>query len=263
MPKQIGPHQLRGTMNNVCYYQQKGVRTGLSRRINTAMSERLRSGVEYSNTRTANSFFGGCSLLASSIITMLGTRATYYHKFDRQSIMTKGIFELVRGGGVVASTDNITLVNALGGSLSYIYRRICKNPLDVDFPEIQRTLDFQQASSNFDVVFSESSLRAFCLKNGVKDVHIDIVHSCYVYNVERSETGKFATPLDGHAIRPVQGDWNILSPNDLTLSVPSFFRDGAKNFIIIVISPLIQKLSRGSIVKKSGVACGMVETFKN
>lgn len=89
MAKQRGIHQISGKINNLCYYEQKYVRGGLIRRINEAMSERLKIDPVFANTRVANKIFGGCSQYAKVLLSFFGNRSTYLFKPNRHAILTK------------------------------------------------------------------------------------------------------------------------------------------------------------------------------
>ena len=70
MAKQRGIVHLSGRVDNLCYYQQKRVKGGLVRRLNQAMSERAKTGEEFENFRTANSYFGACSMCAGAMLNL-------------------------------------------------------------------------------------------------------------------------------------------------------------------------------------------------
>lgn len=64
MAKQSGLHQIRGKVGEHSYYKQTGVDTGLIRSINQGMSNRVKTGAEYANTRLNNSEFGHACKIA-------------------------------------------------------------------------------------------------------------------------------------------------------------------------------------------------------
>lgn len=65
MAKQSGIHQLRGKVGEMSYYRRKGVVPGLVRGINAGMSERVKNGEEFANTRLNNDEFRTANQLAT------------------------------------------------------------------------------------------------------------------------------------------------------------------------------------------------------
>ena len=96
MPKQSGIYKLKGKLDGLSYYRQSGVDSQLVRRINTAMSSRVKTSDEFANTRRNNVEFGG----AADVAKLLG--AAVQPKFRpmflnfSQSKLTKDILEMVK-----------------------------------------------------------------------------------------------------------------------------------------------------------------------
>lgn len=68
MAKQAGLHQIRGKVGEHSYYSQKGVDVGLIRHINQGMSQRVKTGDEYVNTRLNMAEFGQACRIAGQVI---------------------------------------------------------------------------------------------------------------------------------------------------------------------------------------------------
>lgn len=64
MAKQSGLHQIRGKVGEHSYYKQTGVESGLIRSINQGLSDRVKTGAEYANTRLNNAEFGQACRIA-------------------------------------------------------------------------------------------------------------------------------------------------------------------------------------------------------
>lgn len=96
MPKQSGIYKLKGKLDGLSYYRQSGVDSQLVRRINSAMSDRVKTSDEFANTRRNNVEFGG----AADVAKLLG--AAVQPKFRpmflnfSQSKLTKDILEMVK-----------------------------------------------------------------------------------------------------------------------------------------------------------------------
>lgn len=95
MAKQRGIHQISGTINNLCYYEQKYVKGGLIRRVNEGMSGRLKDDPAFANTRIANREFGMCSIYAKQFLYTLGFRANYMTYPSRQAQLTKKFLRIL------------------------------------------------------------------------------------------------------------------------------------------------------------------------
>ena len=67
MAKQSGIHQLKGKVGEMSYYRQAGVEPGLVRRINQGLSDRVKNGAEYANTRLNNAEFKRANVYATNL----------------------------------------------------------------------------------------------------------------------------------------------------------------------------------------------------
>lgn len=119
MAKQSGLHQLRGKVGEHSYYRQTGIVPGLVRSINQGMSSRVKTSIEYANTRLNNAEFGA----AAGVAGLLGKMVTPKYRpmilpFS-QSKMAKDILEIARQSGgswgqrVVTSADTAALCETL------------------------------------------------------------------------------------------------------------------------------------------------------
>ena len=134
MAKQSGIHQLKGKVGEMSYYRQSGVNSGLVRRINSAMSSRVKTSDEFANTRRNNVEFGG----AADVAKLLG--AAVQPKFRpmflnfSQSKLTKDILEMVKqstgdwGQRAVTAANTEDMFAALSS--------LAKNPFAANFGEI-------------------------------------------------------------------------------------------------------------------------------
>ena len=74
MAKQSGIHQLRGKVGEMSYYRTKGVQDGVVRRINQGMSQRVKTGDEYVNTRLNNAEFKNANAIATAAFNSVNSR---------------------------------------------------------------------------------------------------------------------------------------------------------------------------------------------
>lgn len=98
MAKQSGIHQIRGKIDGRSYYRQSGVADGLSRSINQGLSDRVKNGAEYANTRLNNAEFKRANRLATlAFRSIFPSWRAMYRRFA-VAFMTKRFLELVKGG---------------------------------------------------------------------------------------------------------------------------------------------------------------------
>lgn len=96
MAKQSGIHQIRGKVGEMSYYQQAGVNAGLVRRINQGLSDRVKTAVEFANTRLNNAEFKTASLVAASAgHSVIPAWRSMFRRFS-QANMVKRVQELIK-----------------------------------------------------------------------------------------------------------------------------------------------------------------------
>lgn len=96
MAKQSGIHQIRGKVGEMSYYQQAGVNAGLVRRINQGLSDRVKTAVEFANTRLNNAEFKTASLVgAAAGHSVIPAWRSMFRRFA-QANMVKRLKELIK-----------------------------------------------------------------------------------------------------------------------------------------------------------------------
>lgn len=96
MAKQSGLHQIKGKVGGFSYYRQSGVQNGLLRRINEAMSGRVKTGDEFANTRLNNAEFGAAADVAKLMGQMISPKFRPMVLPFSQSKLTKDIYGLAK-----------------------------------------------------------------------------------------------------------------------------------------------------------------------
>lgn len=259
MARQRGPHQLSGKINNLCYYEQKGVRGGLVRRINEGMSERVKSGAEYVRTRHANSYFGGCSIFAGVLLNMLGQRSKYLFKFDRQALLTKGIYELNVGNGYDQNKTRIMGEEDLYHDMPYVFDRIVKNKISDFFSGISQNYIEVGLGYTYSLYIYADDLENYCQINNCVGVAVSIVGPCYIYGMNRpGTTSKFNAPQSGFQVSRNVQTWSTGS-SDMELFFNSGDVDDAFTFVFLTIQPVIQFVGERALTKNTGAVCGMIQ----
>lgn len=119
MAKQSGLHQIKGKVGGFSYYRQSGVNAGLMRRINEAMSGRVKTGEEFANTRLNNDEFKVAANLAKALGLFVVPKFRPMMLSFSQSKLTKDVLALLKanlgnwGYRYVGAADNASLLAAL------------------------------------------------------------------------------------------------------------------------------------------------------
>lgn len=98
MAKQIGLHQIKGRVGDHAYYRQTGVRNGLIRSINQGLSDRVKNGAEYANTRLNMAEFGQACRIAGVYGKLVVPKWRPMFLAFSQSKLSKKIVALVKQG---------------------------------------------------------------------------------------------------------------------------------------------------------------------
>ena len=136
MAKQRGIHQISGTINNLCYYEQKYVKGGLIRRVNEGMSGRLKDDPAFANTRIANREFGMCSLYAKQYLDILGFRTQYMTYPSRQAKLTEKFLRVLDSYGTTTSPRKFGYDIDCGTVMASAFNNVGKNRLNPLLSEV-------------------------------------------------------------------------------------------------------------------------------
>lgn len=96
MAKQTGLYGIRGKVNGYSYYKQTGVADTIFRRINEGMSDRVKRGAEYANTRLNNIEFSQACKLAGIMGKMVQPKYRPMILPFSQSNMAKQVLEVLK-----------------------------------------------------------------------------------------------------------------------------------------------------------------------
>lgn len=175
MAKQYGLHKLGGKVDGQSYYYSKNGGY-VSRKVNPGMSERVKTGKEYANTRKNNSEFGMCGDFAGALIRPISQR----WRFILDSIAT---------GKMVKEVKNLLTLDAAGtwgqrtitiAAHSFImskFNSFSKNALpqyliDSLVDGIDQNINTNQITfNNFDNSMSDEQMQEF-LAQGVNHVSV-------------------------------------------------------------------------------------------
>lgn len=161
MAKQRGIHQISGKVNNLCYYEQKYVRGGLIRRINEAMSGRLKTDPVFERTRVANRFFGAASLLAKSFLQMFDVYSDLLTYPSRQAKLTKGFLSYIREQFDSTGSSEININRMHYADFLSTTDVVMKNKLGKFFPALKRFYDELGLEERFNVVIRGVELEEY------------------------------------------------------------------------------------------------------
>lgn len=122
MAKQSGIHQIRGKVGEMSYYSQTGVSSGLLRKINQGLSDRVKTSEEYANTRLNNTEFGAAGNVAGLLGQMVQPKFRPMVLPFSQAKMAREILKVARqhednwGQRVVTSDDTAKLCDILSST---------------------------------------------------------------------------------------------------------------------------------------------------
>lgn len=259
MAKQRGIHQIKGKINNLCYYEQKYVRGGLIRRINEAMSERLKTDPVFSRTRSANKVFGGCSMYAKALLSFFGSRTTFMFRPSRHAMLTKLVLEYMTSPDPIIGTSSIEASNIPVGSLPGLLDRVMKNPLSVDFSCIPRTFFGVSLGQTTTFTLPSDVLSDYIIKYNAEGVQVIISKAHYIYSINYdAETGKYTPPDMNPGGR---GNTYVWSPGegDLELVFSNGDVDDTTLFWIIYILPVVDTIGSRVVTRQTGATCGIIQ----
>lgn len=112
MAKQSGIHKLRGKMDGVSYYRTKYVNEDLARKINTGLSQRVKTAPEYENTRLYNREFGYCAATAANMLqSVLSRYRVILNPFSQGSLVKSMRSRLSAQTGQVPLGERFLLPN--------------------------------------------------------------------------------------------------------------------------------------------------------
>lgn len=260
MAKQRGIHQISGKVNNLCYYEQKYIRGGLIRRINEAMSERLKTDPVFENTRHANTIFGACSMFAGAILGLLGRRNAFLFKPYRQALLTRAVKKFMTSTNISERYPSIGDYTRMQNDLPIIIDGIVKNKLSTSFPGLPRRLSHVSVDSTYEFEFPLDDLQRFCSKYNCIGVQITITAPCYIYSQSYSyDLREYEQPVAGGGGRGVFYDWYLQDEDSaLVISAATGSTDDATTFWIIYASPILSIYQDRPVVGETGACCGVV-----
>lgn len=261
MAKQRGVVQLSGRVDNLCYYQQKGIRGGLVRRVNLAMGERVKSDPEYQNFRTANSYFGACSMYAGAILNMTGSRASFLHKGSRQAILTKSIFDMQKKYNSSSVPGEVIFSPERAFYLPLVYDEVVKNKMSKYMPSVPFIFTNVASEATAVVSIPEAELNNFCLFNNCIGIRFLWTDKCSLYSVFRDpQTNKFNYPdVDYNRGRNSQ-DW-FTGASDMEIHLESSGNDDACRFAILIALPIVRRVGTRALTKNTGSCARLIGMY--
>lgn len=253
MAKQRGPHQLSGKINNLCYYTQKGVRGGLVRRINDGMSERLKVGEEFANTRRANSVFGMCSMFAGQIIAQLTTRESNLWRADRQAYCTKKLFDFYKSELQFGSGQPLPIGARLSFTVNSMLNEIAKNKLSDYLAPISSVFQVNETRYTYSLYFENLELVGLCNKLGVQRLQFTLTRNSQIFAPYFDEdSNKYIAGEVIHSeMRPFFYNWNM-GDGPLELVMDYDLSDEALNVAALYVAPVLSLIGGRPVFKNTG-----------
>lgn len=251
MAKQRGIHQISGKINNLCYYEQKYVRGGLIRRINDAMSGRLKTDPVFDNTRSANRLFGGCSLMAKALLSAGTWRLDTLAYPSRQAKLTSSLLSIVH-----EVYDRVYHSNLVWDDIDYSYLisaldKISKIKINTFFPEIGRIYNNVPYNGDIDFDISAVSLENYAKYCGVETLQVEVSPVTTIGDCNYSITAEKYIPCEVETGRIITTKTWRVGDGDLSFSSRSGGVDLGASFVFISILPVISGIGATVTYKKS------------
>lgn len=261
MAKQRGIHQIKGKINNLCYYEQKYIRGGLIRRINEAMSERLKTDPVFENTRHYNAIFGACSNYAKCFLSVIGNRRTFLFLPYRQAILTRYLFDYKSRNVSGVGYPEIGFSLASDRPWVYLIDNLMKNKLSSIFPSLNRVYDNLVIESTLSITIPGDELEAYCLRYNVKSLVLSHSSPLYFYPIGFNiNDQRYTTPDYNNFSRPVVYNWST-GDGDLEIELSTGTVDDTFTFWIIYVSPVLYQVGGRNVTGSTGATCGIIQFF--
>lgn len=132
MAKQSGLHQIRGKVGEHSYYSQSGVSSGLIRKINQGMSQRVKTDEAFANTRLNNAEFGQGCRVASCLIQHITPKYRTMLLTFAQAKAAKKVVERIKDD-LTHGWGQRTYYDVTGSNTSQILNSLAKTNL-ANFP---------------------------------------------------------------------------------------------------------------------------------
>lgn len=233
MAKQRGVVQLSGRVDNLCYYQQKRVRGGLVRRINLAMSERLKSDPVFKRTREANSIFGMCSMAAGTLIECFGLGTREMLVPDIQSRLTKTFLEIFKSQENHNFGDNFDYGIPMGIRICNAFNSFSRNrsnPLVSFFPNVVYS---SEQTADTMVTLPDNLLQSYCVERGLRGIRFRIYRTFYADTPNfNTQSQKYIKGFYARGRYEDVPDWTI-GDGDLTFSVHGSPPLGPPDYVLV------------------------------
>ena len=184
MAKQSGLHQLRGKVGEHSYYRQTGVASGLVRSINQAMSNRVKTGDEYANTRLNNAEFGQACMLAGDLGKFVSPKFRPMVLPFSQAKIAKDILEIIKadptspvhwGFRGLTANDWSEVVKALSGTAKLSFDTYVSN-----IEGLTATVDGDNAEWEAEYVF-QSGMWEYLQSIGADSLQVKLIAVQSIY----------------------------------------------------------------------------------
>lgn len=261
MAKQRGIHQIIGKYNDTCYFERKGTRGGLLRRINSGMGERVKFGEEFSNLRTANTIFGACSIYAAIVFNFFSNRALFLFRKNRQSLLTKKIFDTRENYFTSMSKLNVGFTPSNSIFLAYMFDSVVRKKFYEVFSGVPRTITSSVINSDVTITLYANDLEEYCAKYNATGCYIGRVGPCYIYTLSRNnENEKFSIGEYGDTSPRYGYNWKR-GDGDLEVTINVGNVDDAAAFGFLYAIPEKEVQVGYPVRLNNGACCGMYQIF--
>lgn len=257
MAKQRGLHQIIGKYNDTCYFERKGTRGGLLRRINSGMSDRVKVGEEYANLRAANTVFGACSMYAALVFNFFTSRSLFLFKKNRQSKLTSLIYRTRQPSFIHADKTAAGFGHNNSYILAQLFDSVVRNKFYDVFSGFPRTFVFEDTDSAITQTLISADLESYCRKYKADGCYIGRIAPCFIYALARESVNEKFQIQEFGSIVPRYGYTWRLGDGDLEIEIQNGSVDDTAVFGFIYAIPEIDVSNGLPIRLFNGSCCGM------
>lgn len=261
MAKQRGLHQIIGKYNDTCYFERKGTRGGLLRRINSGMSERVKFGNEFANLRSANSVFGACSLYASIIFNFFNKRTLFLFNKNRQSQLTRLLYRVGIPQFIKEDLLSAGFSSEQSSLLALLFDSVVRKKFYEVFSGFPRQIRATDIDVDYRVTLNSEDLEEYCKKYNADGVLVSTIGPCYIYPLLRETANdKFKIQEYGSTVPRYGHRWRR-GDGDLSFDINVGSIDDAASFGFIDAIPERYVQSGLPVQLNNGACCGMFSIY--
>lgn len=236
MAKQSGLHQIRGKVGEHSYYSQSGVSSGLIRKINQGLSQRVKTDEAFANTRLNNAEFGQACRVASCLIQHITPKYRTMLLTFAQAKAAKKVVERIKDDNT-HNWGERTYYDQTGEITAQILNSLAKN----NFSNLPISIQAPASSSASPELVINSSMVTYLSGLGCDGVEIN-VFNCrpiigdYFHGIWGPSVARKLVALEVDYTFEAGDDSETIDPK-FPISTPDGTNSHNVSFVIVTVLP--------------------------